>query len=81
MLLYLFGKLVLDILLINFPVEGLSNRLFTSFIIELLLEFCQFSIHLLLNPRKIIISHFLFSIGLLVVEHVGGVVQFPLHFL
>lgn len=81
MLLYLFGKLVLDILLINFPVEGLSYRLFTSLVIELLLEICQFSIHLLLELREIIIGHFLFSIRLLVVEHVGGVIQFPLHFL
>lgn len=81
MLLYLFGKLVFDILLINFSMEGLSYRLFTSLIIELLLEVCQFSIHLLLNPRKIIIGNFLFSIDLLVVEHIGGVVQFPLNFL
>ena len=81
MLLYLFGKLVFDILLINFSMEGLSYRLFTSLIIELLLEICKFSIHLLLNPRKIIIGNFLFSIDLLVVEHIGGVVQFPLNFL
>ena len=81
MLFYLFCKLVLNILLVDFPMEGLSYGLFTSLVIKLLLKFRQFLVHLLLKSSEIIIGNFIFPARLLVVEHVGGVVQFPLHLL